>query len=222
MRGAHFLRVTCATLGSPPSLCLSSYNTQSLHPDSPSPFPLSSSMWTHCFYASRGHVPSAALNLSLSELNAQENELQAAALGHGVLVYLSPLTQSLAACECVEMTMWRRRDTTPPGVPCPRLGSQLPHPSPLHLALHSGWLLTGPCVLEIPRLAWCLVLLLLLWAQGLWGQRTIPALDGASSAPRSVSKSPTVLTLQLSVEKHKLSGISATTTRSALLQTKRD
>lgn len=39
--------------------------------------------------------------------------LQALALGHRVLVYLSPLTQSLAACECVEMTMWRRRDTTP-------------------------------------------------------------------------------------------------------------
>lgn len=110
----------------------------------------------------------------------------------------------------------------PPGILCPRLGCHLTHPSPLHVALRSGWLLTGPCALEILRLAWCLVLLLLLWAQGLWGQRTIPVLDGASSAPRSVAKSPTVLTLHLSVEKHKLSGVSPTTTSSALLQTNRD
>lgn len=35
------------------------------------------------------------------------------ALGHGVIVYLSPLTQPGAACGCLEMTVWRRRDTTP-------------------------------------------------------------------------------------------------------------
>lgn len=104
----------------------------------------------------------------------------------------------------------------------PGIGSHLPHPSPVCMLLLSVRQMKTPSVLDILRLAWCLVLLLLPWAQGLWGQCNIPALHGASSAPCSVSESPTVLALHLSVEKHQFSGVSTSTPCGALDRSRRE